>query len=312
MRLALAFVLLAAPLMAATGGPAPAPYGILLLAHGGDAAWNEEVAQLRGRVNAKVPTEAALGMADPQSLQAAVDRLEKRGVSRIVAVPLFVQSRSEVLDQTRYALGLSDKPSEILRAGLARMAGAHAPHGEHGGAAAAHHGHSMAFSLVRVKAREPIAMSRALDDDELVGRILNERAKALSRGDAERLVLVAHGPVDDAAVPVWRDSMMSLCAMAAKGTKILDCASALLRDDAAPDVRAAAVEDFREKVARAGTGSRAIVLPVLIARGGIEKKVVKDLTGLDYAWDGKTLMPHAGFDAWVLERAATADWAGRP
>ncbi len=302
MKLALSLLILAASLRASS---APAPYGILLLAHGGDASWNDEIASLRGRVNATVPTEAALGMADPKSLQAAVDRLEKRGVARIVAVPLFVQSRSEVLDQTRYALGLADKPSEVLRAGLARMAKAHAH--RHGGA-----GHSMAFSLERVKAREPISMSRALDDHELVGRILNERAMALSRGEAERLVLVAHGPVDDAAVPVWQDSMMALCSMAAKGTKILDCASALLRDDAAPEIRAAAVKDFRDKVSRAGKGSRAIVLPVLIARGGIEKKVVKDLSGLDYAWDGKTLMPHAGFDAWVLERAATADRTGLP
>lgn len=303
MKAALSLLLLLAPPRASA---APAPYGILLLAHGGDASWNEEIARLRTKVDAKVPTEAALGMADPKTLQAAVDRLEKRGVARIVAVPLFVQTRSEVLDQTRYALGLSDKPSEVLKAGMERMAGAHAHH--HGGGA----GHSMTFSLERVKARAPIAMSRALDDHELVGRILNERAKALSSGGAERLVLVAHGPVDDSAVPGWRDSMMSLCGMAGKGMKILDCSSALLRDDAAPAVRAAAVQDFRDKVSRAGKGSRAIVLPVLIARGGIEAKIPKDLSGLDYAWDGKTLMPHAGFDAWVLERAARADWAGRP
>lgn len=304
MKLALALVLLAAPLRAA---PVSAPYGILLLAHGGDPSWNDEVASLRGRVDAKVPTEAALGMADPKSLQAAVDRLEKRGVARIVAVPLFVQSRSEVLDQTRYALGLTDKPSEILRDGLARMAKAHAGH--------AGHGHSMAFSLERVKAREPITMSRALDDHELVGRILAERAKALSRGTGdEHLVLVAHGPVDDAALPVWKDSLMSLCGMALAGGRFLDCSSVLLRDDAAPEIRAAAVADMREKVARGKSPlkGRTIVIPVLIARGGIEQKIVKDLAGLDYAWDGKTLMPHAGFDAWVLERAATADWAGRP
>jgi sirohydrochlorin ferrochelatase len=292
---------------AASGGPAP--YGILLLAHGGDASWNEEITRLRGQVNAQVPTEAALGMADPKSLQDAVNRLEKRGVARIVAVPLFVQSHSEVLDQTRYALGLADKPSESLKAGLERMAGPHAHH-HHGGA-----GHSMVFSLERVKAREPIAMSRALDDHELVGSILAEHARVLAHGAGKaHLVLVAHGPVDDAAVPVWGESLMSLCSMAGKGGAFVDCEVAMLRDDAAPDVRAAAVADFREKVARTklGKSGPVVVVPVLIARGGIEAKIPKDLEGLDYAWDGKTLMPHAGFDAWVLERAAAADRAGRP
>lgn len=306
MTAALALLLLAA--LPAAAAPS-APYGILLLAHGGDASWNGEVAKLRVRVDAKVPTETALGMADPAALQAAVLRLEKRGVARIVAVPLFVQTRSEVLDQTRYALGLSETPSETLRAGLARMAAAHGSHGGHGSHGVAHGGHSMAFSLERVKAREPIAMALALDDHALVGRILAERAKALSRGDGERLVLVAHGPVDDAAVPAWEGSLKAQCAAAARGGTFRSCAFALLRDDAAPEIRAAAVKDLRAKVG--GTG-RAIVLPVLIARGGIERKIVKDLAGLDYAWDGKTLMPHDGFEGWVLERAAAAESAARP
>jgi sirohydrochlorin ferrochelatase len=300
---ALTLLLLAAP------ARATAPYGILLLAHGGDASWNREVERLRARVNAKVPTETALGMADPKSLQAAVDRLEKRKVKRIVAVPLFVQSRSEVLDQTRYALGLREKPSEVLREAYERLATAHAHHGAGG------HGHSMEFSTQRVKSREPIVMSRALDDHELVGRVLNERAKALAGKAAKaHLVLVAHGPVDDAAVPVWKDSMLSLCGPASKGGAFADCTGALLRDDAAPEIRAAAVADLREKVSREtfGKAGPVIVVPLLIARGGIERKIPKDLAGLDYAWDGKTLMPHAGFDAWVLERAATADWAGKP
>lgn len=295
---ALSLLLLAAP------ARAEAPYGILLLAHGGDASWNQEVERLRAEVDAKVATETALGMADPKSLQAAVDRLQKRKVKRIVAVPLFVQSRSEVLDQTAYALGLTDTPSEALRAGLERMAKAHGAH-------AAHHGHSMEFSVERVKASAPIALARALDDHPLVGRILNERAQALSKDPArERVVLVAHGPVDEKAVAAWNGSMRSLCA-ALKGFR--SCDHALLRDDAAPEIRAAAVAALRAKVAGAkGEKSRALVLPVLIARGGIERKIVKDLAGLDYAWDGRTLMPHDGFAGWVLERAAAAAPAGKP
>lgn len=286
MTLALSLLLLASPLRAAT-----APYGVLLLAHGGDASWNREVEILRARVDAKVPTETALGMADPSALQAAVDRLEKRGVARIVAVPLFVQSRSEVLDQTRYALGLTDRPSEVLKAAYERIGSAHA----------GHHGH--AFSLTRVAAREPISMSRALDDHALVGRILLERAKTLSRVPSEeRVVLVAHGPVDEAAMPAWRESLSSLCA-SIRGFR--SCGFGLLRDDAAPDIRAAAIADLRRRVAPAqAQQGRAIVVPVLLARGGIEAKIAADLEGLDYAWDGKTLMPHEGFDAWVLERAA--------
>jgi hypothetical protein len=83
--------------------------------------------------------------------------------------------------------------------------------------------------------------------------------------------------------------------------------AALLRDDAAPEIRAKSVAQMRAKVEAAGrNGGRALVVPVLIARGGIEDKIPRDLAGLDYAWSGDALLPHAGFDRWVLDRAEEA------
>lgn len=273
--------------------------GVLLLAHGGDPAWNKEIEKLRSRVDAKIPAEASLGMADVASLQAAVTRLEKRGATRIVAVPLFVQSRSEVLDQTRYALGLAKEPSATLKAAYESMAKAHAGHAGHG----AHGGHSMTFSEERVKTSAKVAMSPALDDDALVSAILLERAKGLSRKAAdETVILVAHGPYDDAAVAAWQGALDRLAAGVKAGGEFKDASAAMLRDDNPPPVRAAAVAALRAKVESAK--GRAIVVPVLIARGGIEKKIEADLKGLTYAWDGKTLMPHPGFDEWVRRRAA--------
>lgn len=272
--------------------------GVLLLAHGGDPSWNSEIETLRARVDAKTPAETALGMADLASLQAAVDRLEKRGVTRIAAVPLFVHSRSEVLDQTRYALGLRAEPSAVLKAAYEAMAGAHAGHAGHSG----HGGHAMTFSTERVKRKARLAMSPALDDDALVSAILLERAKALSKSPGEEsVILVAHGPYDDAAVAAWQGALDRLAERVKKGGKFASASGAMLRDDNAPPVRAAAVAALRAKVEAAK--GRAIVVPVLIARGGIEKKIERDLKGLAYAWDGKTLMPHAGFDEWVRRRA---------
>ncbi|MBI3563779.1 MAG: hypothetical protein HY079_01125 [Elusimicrobia bacterium] len=273
--------------------------GILLLAHGGDPSWDAEVRALRDAVDAKAPTEVALGMADPKTLQAGLDALEKRGVTRVVAVPLFVHSRSEVLDQTRYVLDLADKPSEVLRRGAERMMAAHQGH-----AGMAHH---HMFSLERVKTRLPVMLTPALDDDALVSRILLERAKALSRDPkTETVVLVAHGPVDDAALPAWQATLAVHAAAVRRGGDFRAAFGAVLRDDAAPNVRASSVGALRRLVAAGAAGGRTIVVPVLIARGGIEGKLPKDLEGLTYAWDGATLMPHDGFAEWVLARAAFA------
>ena len=301
--LSLLAVLCAAPSFAADFvSPDVKPYGILLLAHGGQAGWDAEIERLRSRVNATVPTEAALGMADPAALQVGLDKLAARGVKRVIAVPLFIHSRSEVLDQTAYALGLSDKPSEVLRAAAERRT---VGSGAGAGPMTAMPRHL--FSLVRVKTSLPITMTPALDDAGLVSSILLERAKSLSRdAKTEGVVLVAHGPVDDAAVGAWNDAMAKHAEFVRREGGFRAESFALLRDDAAPRVRAASVEILRERVIAAGKGGRALVVPVLIARGGIEGKLPKDLKGLDYAWDGSPLMPHDGFEGWVLLRAASA------
>src|SRR5262245_49367497 len=84
------------------------PYGILLLAHGGAERWNASVSELAKSIDGDVPVEVAFGMAQRSAMQSAIDRLQERGVERIVAVPLFVSSHSTVITSTEYLLGLRD------------------------------------------------------------------------------------------------------------------------------------------------------------------------------------------------------------
>lgn len=278
-----------------------AALGVLILAHGGDASWNAELSRVRDAVDAQAPAELALGMADPRALQRGVDRLAARGAGRVVAVPLFVNSRSEVMQQTKYALGLSDEPSEVLRRALEGMK-AHAHHGHGGGGGA----HQHAFSLERVKSPVPVALADALDDDPFVSQVLLERAKALSRTpESETVILVAHGPNDDAAVKAWEDALGKHAASIKKKGGFRAAEFALLRDDH-PELRPKAVAALRARVEAAAKAGRALIVPALIAKGGIEHKIPRDLQGLDYAWSGETLMPHPGFADWVLKRARTA------
>lgn len=275
-----------------------AEYGILLLAHGGDPRWNEEVLRLRAQSDLRAPTETAFGMADPETLRAAMAKLEARGIKRVVAVPLFVNSSSEVLEQTRYVLGLRRAPSEVMRAAAERMNAALGPH-------AGHHGHHM-FSLERAAPRLPLAMSPALDAHSLVAGVLTERAQALSREPArETVILAGHGPVDPAAEAVWRKTMETLAAEVRERGGFKSVVAATLRDDADGATRGAAVAAMRKMVSEASQGGgRAIVVPHLIARGGIEQKLVAALAGLDYAWDGRTLMPHPSIARWLAVTAA--------
>src|SRR5688572_27558467 len=124
-----ALVVLLCAAAPALAQPAPSE-GILLLAHGGAADWNERVNALAATVNESQPVEVAFGMASRPAIQSAVDRLVARGVKSIVAVPLFVSSHSSVVTSTAYLLGLRAEMPPDLKV-FAKM-----NHGAHGGASA--------------------------------------------------------------------------------------------------------------------------------------------------------------------------------
>lgn len=279
-------------------------YGILILAHGGAPQWNADVENIRRSVDAQAPAEAALGMADDEAIQTAIDRLESRGVKRIVAVPLFVNSSSEVLDQTRFLLGLRKDPSPTLRAALEHLPPeAHEKMMKLEGDAGAHHHHM--FSTQRVKHRVPLAMAPALDDSKALTAILLARAKGLSKEpQKEVVVLVAHGPVDDKANDVWLSTLDRLAKRVRLKGGFAGSVIGTLRDDSAPEVKDKAIEKLRRDVAdQISKKRRVLVIPVLIARGGIEDHVIQALTGLDYAWSGDTICPDERIPAWIEKTA---------
>lgn len=290
---------LAARAAAPSTAPAssPASYGILLLAHGGDRRWNAEVERLRLSVDRDVPVETALGMADAKAIEAASERLAERGVEKIVAVPLFVHSRSEVMDQTRYVLGMAKEHSEVLRKAMEGMAKAHAGHKMPAGP----HAHS--FSMRRAVPKLPAVLTGALDGDPLVSAVLLSRARSLSRDrQNETVVLVAHGPNDAKALPAWEKDLGAHADYILKNGGFREARAFMLRDDAGPKVRGEAVKALRAYIEAKSAAGRVLVVPALLARGGIEHKIPKDLEGLRYGWDGRTMLPDPGFEKWLRAR----------
>ncbi|HTV00709.1 MAG TPA: CbiX/SirB N-terminal domain-containing protein [Luteitalea sp.] len=293
--------------------------GILLLAHGGRAEWNDRVTALAASIDADQPVEVAFGMATRPNIQAAVDRLVARKVTRIVAVPLFISSHSSVVTSTAYLLRLrKDMPKDLAM--FARMshgpqghaapaAGAPAtaaapatdPHaGHHGAAAAAVDGTTPIVTPV------PVTMTAALDAHPLVGEIIAARAAALSSAPAsEAIVIVAHGPVTDADNNRWLANM-AVIAQQVSTTKPYAAVEYLtVRDDAPKPQRDAATAEFRALVQKHLTGGhRVLIVPLLLSFGGIEQGVRKRLDGLDYTMADRGLMPDERLAQWVRTVAA--------
>ena len=279
--------------------------GIVLMAHGGSATWNATVSDLRAKVDARVPTEVALGMATRATIQSAVDRLIERGVREIVAVPLFVSSHSSVIESTKYLLGArADAPPEL--AVFARMS--HGPRPA-AGAAPEHGEHAPPADGTRpVQSSVPIRMGKALDDHPIVADILLSRASAISRDPAhEAVVLVAHGPVPDADNALWLEDMNRLAVRVRAAVPFAKVEAITVRDDAPAPVREAATADLRALVTRLSSGgSRVLIVPLLLLDGGIEAGIRKRLEGLDYTMASQGIMPDDRVLQWVLDAAGEA------
>lgn len=290
---------------------APAPEarerqtGILLLAHGGAAAWNERVTAVARDVDRDQATEVAFGMASRPSIQGALDRLAARGVTDVVAVPLFVSSHSSVITSTEFLLGLRAVPPPDL-AIFAKMAHAHhggsaggGPHADHGAPGAA----DGADPALPVVTRLRVRMAPAFDRHPIVAAILADRARAVSTAPAEEaVVLVAHGPVPDDDNRRWLDDMQVLAAGVRATVPFAAVDYLTVRDDAGPVIREQATQALREVVVRhTVAGRRVLVVPLLMSYGGIEAGIRKRLEGLAYTMPGQGLMPDDRIAQWVRE-----------
>jgi sirohydrochlorin ferrochelatase len=312
----LLFMLTIALLAGRTAGAQDRPTtGILLMAHGGSAAWNDQVRAVAKETDGQMPTEIAFGMADRSTLQQGIDALTTRGVTAIVAVPLFVSSHSSVIESTKYLLGLRPDAPEDLAA-FASMSGM--GHGSSGAHAAA--GHDMAApatddgkdanGLPRpVTSTVPIRMSPALDRHPIVADILIDRSAAFGKDPShEALILVAHGPNDDAENAEWLADMAALAQRVKTRAPYARIDSVTLRDDAEPAVRDRATADLRKAVQSANdAGYRVLVTPLLLSYGGIENGLRQRLDGLQHALSPQALLPDARIARWVLESARPAD-----
>lgn len=275
--------------------------GILLMAHGGSAEWNARVAELAATIDKTMPTEVAFGMATRANLQAAVDKLVARRVSDIVAVPLFVSSWSSVITSTEFLLGQRAVAPPALAA-FARMS-----HGS-GKGTDPHAGHSPTSAedgMKPVTSPVKIRMTPALNDHPIVAEILATRAGAIGKEPAgEALVIVAHGPNDEEDNRRWVADLRSLAQQLESKSGYASIDYLTVRDDAPKPVWEQAKAELRGVVQkRTAEGKRVLIVPLLIAFGGIEKGLRDRLEGLTYTMAPSGLMPDERLATWVLQMA---------
>jgi sirohydrochlorin ferrochelatase len=265
--------------------------GVLVMAHGGSKQWNKEVLAAIEPLKAEHNIEVAFGMADAISLQQGVERLEARGARRIGVVRLFISGES-FLERTEQILGLA--PGAPQRA---------AAQTEHEGHAAG--GHSMEFW--RIDTRSSFAVSKqGLVEAPEMSNVLVERARTLSKQpQREDVLILAHGPGDDAENERWLAHLNARAEGVRRALPFRTVRVETLREDW-PEKRQDAEQRIRNYVEQASKTGRAIVIPFRVQGFGPYAEVLK---GLDYASDGRGLVPDAGVTQWIEHQIATLESA---
>jgi len=251
--------------------------GVLVVAHGGDARWNAHVKDAVAKVSEAFPAEVGFLMGVPdQRPEQGYDKLVSAGVTRVVVVPLFVSSWSDHYEQVRFIGGLREDY----------------PHAEH-------------MKLVQLRGPAPVAgVTPAMDDHVLLGAILADRARALSeQPGGESLVIVAHGPNEDAEADKWTTTIRRLGDQVRSATGIGDVDVRLLRDDAPKPVKDRALAELRASVDRRSREGRVLVVPLLMAPGKVASQIPEVLEGLEFRWSGKTLLPDDRVAQWIVAQA---------
>lgn len=260
--------------------PAPSATGtgILVMAHGGRPHWNARVDAALAGLRGRIPVELALGMANPPTLQAALDSLRHRGVETVAVVRLFISGAS-FLHQTEYLFGLRPDPPERA------MAGHHMIDGN---------------QLQPLEVRGEILLDRSgLAGSGEIARILEDKAGSRTSEPSRTAVLfIAHGMGSEKDNRALLKKMeRGARSLRAKG--YAEVRSATLREDW-PEPRARAEREIRAAVTDMGRRwSRVVVVPYRLSGFGPYAEV---LEGLEYVPAG-SLLPHPLVTDWITARA---------
>ena len=155
-----------------------------------------------------------------------------------------------------------------------------------------------------MKTKAELMLAPAMDDHPLVSEILLNYARSLSQQPGmESLVLVAHGPNEDAENEKWLEHLRAHADRIQEQLGFRRVEVVTLRDDAPQAVRDAATEELRAVVRQAGENSKVLILPVLISVGDIQRKIRERLDGLPYVMSEKGLLEHSLAAEWIRQQA---------
>jgi len=312
---------LIAPVVAGAyeNGGADEKIGVLVVAHGSPSeSWCSPVRNATDEVDLPYPVELGfLEFVPNETINLAVERLDDAGVTKIIAVPLFISSHSSHIQEIEYVLGLRDtlpmttehvtvegvemKRTVVSTGGQCVISYIPLEANSDGGMQATGHPEEEE-ELVPVETDAEIILSGAIDDHWLVAGIVADRtANLCADSEGETLVLVAHGTDEEDNFAGWVNSTSSLAnqarlkllcwsdpAVGLGGTK-----TAFIHHNETlhPEFTLRPIVE---------NATDPVVVPLMVSEGYFTgSKIPGLLENLTYAYDGSALTPHPNVAEWI-------------
>lgn len=237
--------------------------GVIVIAHGSrQKEWNSLVREMVEQIDMKCPVEVAfLGMVEGSSIVDGIQKLERQGVQRIVAVPLFISSGSTHLAEIRYALGVGPYPS--IPTDLER---------------------------IPLRTSTEIVWAEPMDDHACIRALLRERVAHLSVCPAEEaLLLVAHGSEEDGYQEKWEKLLQDLSSDLCRELGLRTASYSTFHPDT-----------IREQAHLLAKDYRLIVIPLFLSSGYYTKTAIPHrLEGIPVRYDGRAYLPDPNVAKWL-------------
>lgn len=274
--------------------PSPKRTGVVIMPHGATQPYNDSVEAAIAPLRSRYRIEMAYGMADSETIQQAVSRLEADGIDRIIFVRMYSLS-DQFKETTDYILGLSKE--------------LHA-HGDHEGP-----------PPVQIRSAALFSTFGGYEEDPGIAEILHERIVEISRDPShETVILVAHGSEDDQANSRWLASMNRQIETLRKDphcSKLKAIYPVTIREDW-PEKRKEEVAKLKEMIKEGKKSGRVLLISNRLRGAGPYKSLLEGVDikqEEDYEINGKGFSPHPALTRWLqkgIEEAIAAMNSDRP
>ena len=250
-------------------------HGVLIMAHGYGPGGDLDLFNSAQSVGMIYQTTLSMGMSMMTSSHVicSVNEMVHNNVDKIFVVPVSSTAHNTLVRQWNYIFSLEE---------------------------------NYAYADVEQINNEKIVMLEPISDDLYAKKIILEYTNEISSDPSnEVLIIIAHGPIDQADNEIELDLMNNIGDYIKQHTSIKTVKAFTLQDDAPKEIRDRNLENIKSFMKSSkDEGKRVLMVSNLMSGQGIQRKLAKDFEGFDYTFNSKGLLTHPYYIEWIKESVA--------